>query len=62
MSEFTDCDEVILEGGANDGVVVPIARGVNMIQFHIAGGGLIEYRRAAPMQFSNGHIVFRVVK
>lgn len=60
MSEFPDCDECIMVGGANDGVVFPIARGVNMVQFHIAGGGLITYRRAIPAQFRDGHIVFKL--
>lgn len=60
MTEFTDCDYVILRGGANDGIVVPVARDVNMIQFTIKGGALITYRRAIPAQFSGDHQVFRI--
>ena len=63
MSDFPpgECDYVYLEGGANDGVIVPVARGLNMIQFHIAGGGLITYRRLIPAQRHNDHPIVRYV-
>lgn len=60
MSEFgNDCDYVIFEGGPNEGVVMPVAHGINMVQFHIKGGGLVTYRRTIPARFRGDHIVFR---
>ena len=63
MSDFPpgECDYVYLSGGANNGIIIPVARGLNLIQFHVKGGGLISYRRAMPTKFHNDHIVFEYV-
>lgn len=61
MSEFIDCDEIICEGGACDGLVYPVAHDINSISF-TTSGEMITYRRTSPLEFTNGHIVFRLVE
>jgi hypothetical protein len=60
MTEFIDCERVILEGGQNDGLVIPVRRDTNAISFHVKGGGVIRYHRIVPLEFWRGHIVFRL--
>lgn len=60
MSDFPDCDMVMLRGGPNDGVSIPITKNINMVEFYIAGGGLITYRRTIPAQYSGELAIFQL--
>lgn len=61
MSEFIDCDMIICEGGACDGIVYPVAHNIDSISFSTSGEKIV-YRRSAPLEFTDGHIVFRLVE
>lgn len=61
MSEFIDCDMIICEGGACNGIVYPVAHNIDRIEFNTSGE-LIAYRRTAPLEFTGEHIVFKLVE
>lgn len=62
MSEFIDCD--INDGGARDGFfyyVYPVAHNIDSISSSTSGERIV-YRRSAPLEFTDGHIVFKLVE
>lgn len=59
MSEFIDCEYCVMVGGVCDGQVIPVARGINYVEF-MTKGSLVRYWRASPLEWdANGHIIFK---
>lgn len=61
MSSFENCQRVYLEGGVNDGEVIPVDPEMNSISFMVKGGREAVYRRSNPLRWRHNHIVFEVV-